>query len=280
MTNTSLNLSGRIESDWVDALRLIHQKATALNIPYVVIGAAARDFWLMAYGIKPQRATRDVDLALEIAGWDKFTLLKAHLLTHTDFQTDRMVQRVVFKGHLPIDLLPYGGVEQGMSQITWPPDHTIEMSVLGLADVLKSSQSIGIANPPEPLNIPVATPAGIALLKLLAWNARKHQSSKDAEDFLYLLHYYIDIGNQSRLENEHTDLFDDIETAPARLLGRDITTIASHSTLTMIARILNQEIATGLYAPLLRAMLPRHTEAHLIQHYLRQLQALKQELNC
>jgi len=150
----------------------------------------------------------------------------------------------------------------------------------GLADVLKSSQSIGIANPPEPLNIPVATPAGIALLKLLAWNARKHQSSKDAEDFLYLLHYYIDIGNQSRLENEHTDLFDDIETAPARLLGRDITTIASHSTLTMIARILNQEIATGLYAPLLRAMLPRHTEAHLIQHYLRQLQALKQELNC
>jgi predicted nucleotidyltransferase len=279
MKNTSLNLSGRIEPDWVNALRLIHQKATALGIPYVVIGAAARDFWLMAYGMESQRATRDVDLALEIAGWDKFALLKAQLLNHPDFQTDRMVQRVVFKGHLPIDLLPYGGVEQGMSQITWPPDHTIEMSVLGLADVLKSSQSIRIANSPEPLNIPVATPAGIALLKLLAWNARKHESSKDAEDFQYLLHYYIDIGNQSRLENEHTDLFDVIEIAPARLLGRDITTIASHSTLTMITRILDQEIVTGLYAPLLQAMLPRHTETRLIQHHLCLLQAFRQELN-
>ena len=88
MTNTSLNLSGKIEPDWVGALRHIHQKAAALDIPYAVIGAAARDFWLMVYGMKSQRAIRDVDLALEIAGWDKFTTLKAHLLTHRDFQTD------------------------------------------------------------------------------------------------------------------------------------------------------------------------------------------------
>ena len=47
----------------------------------------------------------------------------------------------------------------------------------------------------------------------------------------------------------------------------------------MIARILDQEIATGLYAPLLRAMLPRHTETRLTQHYLGLLQALRQELN-
>ena len=234
----------------------------------------------MAYGMASQRATRDVDLALEVAGWNRFAELKAHLLTNTDFQADRMVQRVVFKEHLPIDLLPYGGVEQDASQIAWPPDHTIAMSVLGLADVLTSSQTIRISSSPEPLNTPVATPAGIALLKLLAWNARKHQSSKDAEDFQYLLHYYIDMGNQSRLENEHTDLFDDIETAPARLLGRDITTIASHRTLTMIAHILDQEIATGLYTPLLRAMLPRHTETHMTQHYLCLLQALRQELSC
>ncbi len=280
MNNTLPHLSGRIDPDWVDALRLIQQTAQALHIPYVVIGAAARDFWLMAYGLASQRATRDVDLALEITGWNRFEELRTSLLTHKTFKPDRMVQRLIFKGYLAIDLLPYGGVEKGTSQISWPPDHTIEMSVLGLADVLKAARIIRLAESPEPLDMPVATPASIALLKLLAWDARKHESSKDAEDFQYLLYYYIDMGNQSHLENAHIDLFEDIETASAHLLGRDITAIASPTTLTMITRILDQEIAIGLYAPLLRAMLPRHTETHLTQQHLRLLQALRQELDC
>jgi predicted nucleotidyltransferase len=278
MDNTLPHLSGRIDPDWVDALRLIQQTAQALHIPYVLIGAAARDFWLMAYGLASQRATRDVDLALEITGWNRFEALRTSLLTHKTFKPDRMVQRLIFKGYLAIDLLPYGGVEKGTSQISWPPDHTIEMSVLGLADALKAAKIMRLAESPEPLDMPVATPASIALLKLLAWDARKHESSKDAEDFQYLLYYYIDMGNQSHLENAHIDLFEDIETASARLLGRDIAQIASPSTLQTLGYILQRETAVGSYAPLITAMLPRHADEDTKQQYLRLLQALQREL--
>ena len=278
MMSSLINLSGKIDPDWVDVLHYIDQCTTALKIPYVLIGAAARDLLLQANNLQSERATRDIDFSIEVTAWEAFDQLKSCLLALPEFEQDRAKQRLIFRKFLPIDLVPFGNIEEQESEISWPPDHAVKMSVLGMSDVLESAMYIRVADKPKVLEIPVARIAGIGLLKLLAWNDRKLTTAKDAQDFYYLLNNYIDIGNTNHLAENHIDLFDDIDTAHARLLARDIQNICSKKTQEVVIEILTQEIEVGIEAYLIQSMLPKFYEAKESEKILIMLKAMQVEL--
>lgn len=251
-------LIDRLDSDWVAALSHIKEQADSLEIPFMVIGASARDMLLCAANISPVRATRDVDLAIEIASWSRFGELKQALIDTTFFVSGNEMQRLIFDGHLPIDLVPYGGIEENASEISWPPDHAVQLSVMGMKDAFNSSLAVSFTEAPDSKKIQIASAAGLILLKLIAWEDRKQSTTKDAEDMYYLLSHYIDMGNQQHLATNHIDLYDDINTAHARLLGRDLAQISAPSTLSVLKLILKRETAGESDSKLARDMLPRH----------------------
>lgn len=76
MTSTSLNIAGKVDPRTVEVVQLVERLSSALNIPYVVIGATARDLVLHHYyGARIQRATQDIDFAIQVADWSAFSAL-------------------------------------------------------------------------------------------------------------------------------------------------------------------------------------------------------------
>jgi predicted nucleotidyltransferase len=272
-----MSVSNNLDPDWVAALSVIKHQAESLGIPFMVIGASARDILLDAASISPIRATRDVDLAIEIASWNSFEALKDALLKTEFFKPDKAVYRVIFQGHLPIDIIPYGAIETN-AEIAWPPDFAILMSVAGMKDVFHSSLKLPLAESPNSLEVNVASSTGIVLLKLLAWESRKASTTKDAEDLYFLLRHYIDLGNQEHLQNSHADLFDDIDNAHARLLGRDLLKVCSVETLQAVKSILDRETGHSDESKLVSNMLPASSSADQKRRCKEWLVAIKIEM--
>ena len=73
MMNILLNLSGKLDPSLVKMLRVVDQAAATLSIRFFVVGAMARSIVLeYCYGLRPGRATRDLDIGVEVAGWEEF----------------------------------------------------------------------------------------------------------------------------------------------------------------------------------------------------------------
>ncbi len=79
---------------------------------------------------------------------------------------------------------------------------------LGFEDAYRAAQVVRLRTEPV-LDIPFATPAGLAVLKIVAWRERIPQGGKDADDLAYMMRTYLDAGNQNRLVKEHPDLLAD-----------------------------------------------------------------------
>jgi len=60
-------LSGKIDQGSFELLALIHQVTLEMGIEYLVVGATARDLVMhYGYGARIQRATGDLDFAIQI----------------------------------------------------------------------------------------------------------------------------------------------------------------------------------------------------------------------
>lgn len=76
-------------SDAVQVYTDVSEICDQLKIPYVVVGASARDIVLhFGHGAKIQRATTDIDFGIQVPNWDAFQLLKQELLSR-DFKETR-----------------------------------------------------------------------------------------------------------------------------------------------------------------------------------------------
>jgi predicted nucleotidyltransferase len=76
MTNISFNLSEKIDNVILEILKVIHQEASTPGILFFVVGATARVIVLNhCHTTKTNRATRDLDIGVEIDGWDVFQQL-------------------------------------------------------------------------------------------------------------------------------------------------------------------------------------------------------------
>lgn len=245
MTNISLDLSGKIDSTTVEVCEKVSACAASMEIPFFVVGAAARDLILTeGYGVRISRMTQDIDFAIQVSNWKQYESLMSKMLSIGDFEKTRMTHRLSYQKRCMLDLVPFGSLAGKDHSITFPPPGDTKMTVLGFDDAHRHAQLIRLRAKPV-LEIPFASLRGLVILKLISWNDDPVRRGKDAQDVDLILRHYADAGNHDRLILEHADLYEiegmDYLHAGVRFLGRDIAAIASSETKKALLEILDCE---------------------------------------
>jgi predicted nucleotidyltransferase len=235
----SITPSKPVDPSTIRVLRAVNHVASALNCPFFVAGATARDLMLVnVYGLRPGRATRDIDFGIAVESWDQFQGLKERMTATGRFAADsKAQQRLVYTDRatgfsIPVDLIPFRGVASANQMIAWPPDRDVVLNVAGFEEAWGSSLPVEVE---DGFTVRVASVPGLALLKLIAWADRGVQNNKDAADLYRLLATYSEAGNLDRLYDQESALLEsvlfDLEIAGAELLGRDVARIYPAATM-------------------------------------------------
>jgi predicted nucleotidyltransferase len=244
---SSMNLSRKIDQPTIDLFILVDRITTTLNMPYLVVGATARDIVCHhRFGTPVKRATTDVDFGIQVSSWKEFESLSQTLVSE-GFKTTKSAHSFLCPNNTKLDIVPFGAIENDKSSIQWPPNGEIEMNVLGFKEALDHALLIEITNEPA-VNIPVASPQGLMLLKLIAWNDRdRTMRVRDALDIAYLLNNYeADKLVVERLYEESViEQYDyDVSLASANMLGNDSAAIASDATKRKVLAIINKNASS------------------------------------
>lgn len=250
----SIRADRPLDDNTRNILRQFDTAARELGIDYFLAGATARDMMLThVFGIDIARITRDVDLGIAVPDWNAFDAIKTRLLSTSDNWAPSDAPHCLRyrENHAafptPVDLIPFGQIENPPREIAWPPDMQVLMNVAGYADALRSAALVMLA---EDLVIRVASIPGLAALKIIAWDERGKIDAKDAHDLFTILRRYTDAGNHGRLYNDHFALLEsaeyDPELAGARLLGTDVAAMVSGETLIELTAILTNEEKSNL----------------------------------
>ncbi|HUU49506.1 MAG TPA: nucleotidyl transferase AbiEii/AbiGii toxin family protein [Nitrospinota bacterium] len=276
MNKILFDISEKIEPSFVDALYEFNKVASSLDIPFFIVGATARDFILeYCFGIKSPRMTRDIDLGIVVANWDKFNRLSKTLLSNNNFSKDKEKQRYIFKDVF-IDIVPFGPISDKDKKISWPPEHEIIMSTLGFKEAYDSSVNVKLSSEPE-LYVKLPTLPGLAIMKLISWKEKYPARKRDAEDLLFIMNKYEEAGNLDRLYETESTLFieegSNARLACIRLLGRDMAKISNTDTLEVIKKILDVETCDESKYHLVTHMVGRNDN---FDEILIQLEKLKQ----
>lgn len=234
MSSALLDLTDRIDPFTRLVLLSVANAAASLALQYFVIGATARDLVLhLHYGAELDRATRDLDFAVQVANWGDFDALKSELLK-SGFHAAARPHRLTLENGGWIDLVPFGDIAPDGKPIAWPPDGEVVMTVLGFDEAFTESIEIRIQQAPE-ATIKVVSPVGFALLKWMAWTEREQENRiKDAMDLLYLCRTYREIpevtdamyGDSQMMEGYEWDQ----DLGSAHVLGRHVKQMASLQT--------------------------------------------------
>jgi predicted nucleotidyltransferase len=191
----------------------------------------ARDMLLEhVHDMSKERKTMDVDIGVMVGSWAEFSEF-SEAMTANGFERHPSVpHRFRSDNSGVIDVVPFGGLADAEGFISWPPDDNPIMRVTGFDDALRHCLPVEVGTD-QVVNI-VSLP-GLAMLKLLAWNDRRFDSTKDAQDLALLLRLYGDFA-KDRLFDSESELMErhgfDIEMAGAELLGQDIGATASEAT--------------------------------------------------
>lgn len=283
--NTLLNITGELADGLVELYQVINEQATALGIPYLVVGATARDIVLVhGYKAKVERGTRDIDFGIQVQTWEQFDQLKALLLASGFKQHKDKAHKftIVDSSDLPweIDIVPFGEIAQsendsGAHTIAWPPGEDFVMSVLGFTEAFADALTVTISEAPK-LQIKVASPAGMIVLKLISWFERDPEiRKKDAMDIYYLIKHYAKIPEvQSALYEQgfmEAQNYDELD-ASAMKIAADAKLIASADTLTFINERLfeDEHKLDNLILDMSRNTHIEYEEAERLLHIMRQ----------
>lgn len=236
--NTCVNIASKLPAGLVALYADIQTHAGALDVDFLVVGAMARDLILVrGFGSRIERGTRDVDFGINVATWDEFRALRDRLLQAGYEQDARKIHRLTCKDKegLPweIDIVPFGKIADENNRIHWPPEQDFVMTVHGFPEAFEHALDVQICEEPD-IVVPVASPAGMCLLKLVSWLDREVElRAKDATDFSYLIQTYSKIPEisdalykEGYMEAQRWDE----SKASAMKLGKDVAVIASPET--------------------------------------------------
>ena len=246
----SLDVTNKLPEGLVEVYGRIQRVAIALDIPLLIVGATARDIILVhGYNAAIERGTRDVDFGLEVPSWEHYQKMRDALIesgfTAHPKKTHQLSTTDSDGLSWEIDLIPFGGVSDAHGQITWPPEHAFQMSVLGFDEAYKHAWDV-LLNKEPALRVKVASPAGILLLKLIAWTERgREYQGKDAIDIYYVIKHYGKIPDvfEALYERDYMELqdYDDMK-ASAMMLADEVAAMAHGDTLNYIRQtLLNNE---------------------------------------
>ena len=89
------------------------------------MGAAAQLMLQYAHRIDPHRATEDVDFAVMVRDWSAYDALRTALIEGGEFcaRPGSATHRLRHTSGLPLDIVPFGGVERLDRTFAWPPGY-------------------------------------------------------------------------------------------------------------------------------------------------------------
>ena len=244
MTAELLNLTGKIDAQTASILKTIADVTAKQKSKYIIVGATARDLVLhYGYNTPVQRATKDLDFAVEVESWEAFSNVIDALIQRGCTTDNKVQHRLYSENNWPIDIVPFGGVENAQASIKWPPDDNPEMNVRGFKEASDNAQEVIIYDDPQ-LKVRVVTPEGLMLLKLISWADRPPElRKKDADDLWYLL------TNYQMIKNVQEDVYNDEHAADLEyydwnpdltacsLLGKEYRKIAAPETSAEILKL-------------------------------------------
>lgn len=249
----------------MNIIREVKQVADSEDLNLFIVGAQARDLILQhAYGLQVHRRTNDIDFGIIVEDWDEFTKLKDKLIASEKFEPHiTMKQRLVHESGLLIDLVPFGALEDPVGQIAWPPDFAIVMNTIGFREAHENSIEVRLA---EDLTVKIASLAGLALLKIVAWDDRRFE--RDAQDLGLIMMHYLEAGNADRVYTERGDCVDllndefDYDKASARILGRDIGRLLNEGSRLILDGVLSNGVGHGGADQLATSMIRNNVNYH------------------
>ncbi|MCX2525196.1 hypothetical protein [Larsenimonas rhizosphaerae] len=110
MITTSLRLKKSIDPETQAILRDAHTACSTRGVEFVLIGAKARDLILHhVYGAPVQRATFDVDIALQVSDWPAFQAVRDALIAQ-GYSATATEHRLVHEPGGYIDIIPFGEI--------------------------------------------------------------------------------------------------------------------------------------------------------------------------
>lgn len=257
----------------------LETSALRTGVSVLLAGAFARDLHLRhAHGFAVTRRTEDLDFGVAVRSWAEFEALRQDLITAGGFGPGGAgaPQRLLHPGGLPVDLVPFAGVEDSARRITWPPRGDLVMDTFGFAEASRTAEDVLL--PGGARTRAVSLPS-LAMLKLVAWEERHLRAPrKDAQDLMQICSNYLGCGRQDRLFTEFevwtAEPDFDYEDSGARLLGLDIGATLGPAGRRRIAEILRAQ--TDESRP---GILPREMDAHDPARALRLLRSLLRGLD-
>ncbi len=254
-----------------DVLKALEEAFRACNIDYYIIGAIARDIWY-ARGDKKFRTTKDIDFAVLVGSHEQYEQVHDYLIKHKGFVSSKTNAFVVIApDKMAIDLLPFGELALNDGEKVHGEGLT-SIPVNGLMEVYEAGTKA--VEMMEGHHFAVATLPAIVLLKLIAYDDRPEQRTKDARDIANIITHFFELEGDMIYEH-HSDLFmreDDLELADvaANVIGRAIGDIlkGNHKLYQRLLGILNNHIDKGGKKEFIRNMAQETngTIAHMIQH--------------
>lgn len=219
--------------------------AEPIGAEVLIAGAFARDLHAhYAHGLDVERRTEDVDFALAVDSWPQFEALRTSLLDTGEFEaTHGRLHRLQHQDGLPVDLVPFGGIEDDSRHLAWPPAGNTRMHALGFREALAHANTVLL---PGDVTMRFASLPALVLLKLVAWQDRHtYAPRRDGPDLWLLLRHYTDLGNQNRLFRQHADWLDapefDYVLAGAQMAGLDVAELLATTDRTPLLALLSQE---------------------------------------
>lgn len=245
---TCYNLSNSLPPERLEMLVCFRRIAGEQRVPFLLVGATVRELILVNhYRIEWRAKTRDLDFGVMLPDWGGYERLAQALIANGFQPNARRPHEFRYGESNWIDLIPFGLIGQD-NQIAWPPERAIIMNIIGYEDVFRAAVEIDFG---EGIRIQSASLPGYVLLKLFAWNDRPRERTKDLKEIWWLLETYYVAGEvDNRLHAEHPDLLDlpaenYRDLAGARILGRDMAKLCSHSTCMELKELLERECKNG-----------------------------------
>jgi predicted nucleotidyltransferase len=188
----------------------------------MLVGAWCRDTLHAALGHGFETsATRDVDLALALSGWEIYELLSNAFPASGD-------TGVAFRiAGLTVDLLPFGELEDPTGLIV-PPTRGEVISVWAFAEIFSSSSPLALS---PSIAIRCPTVPGYTAAKLAAWLDRSEWGeARDANDLALAVYWYAEstevegrLYDTSEGQQILVDEEADFPRAAAHMLGKDVS---------------------------------------------------------
>ncbi|MBN8718134.1 MAG: nucleotidyl transferase AbiEii/AbiGii toxin family protein [Sediminibacterium magnilacihabitans] len=269
-----MDLSNIREGELREIFDALEEAFGATGVDYYVIGALAKDIWY-AKGDIVSRQTKDVDFAVLVGSMDDYEAIRSYLKENKKFIDTKTNAFVMLSpSSIQVDILPFGEIEINDS-VMFAGVELDSIKVNGFMEVYNSGtegQALETGH-----QFKVATLPSIILLKLIAYDDRPEQRSKDARDIADIIHHFFELHPTLIYSEEHFDLFSEdvedksLQEISATVIGREIKKIiSSNQSLTeRLIRILQDHIEQEEESPFVKNMIAETGET--IEHVMRQL---------